>query len=121
MVKYKRISDVLFDLIDERPDSGYSKNAELLIRRMLDKLSRSEDGRFPNSISKLYYAIGNSYSISTFKRAWQEVQFKGFEVFTISEDGIYIEHTKLTAMIQHKASVSKKRAIVGRKGGKKNE
>lgn len=115
----KKTGQLLFDSINDRGEAALSKNAELIVRRMLDLLWKSETARFPNQMGKLFNAAGKGMSLATFRRAWHEIQYDGFEVFRVTTDGKWIDAESVTLARQKAKKISNQRKRAGSIGGRK--
>lgn len=89
--------------------------ADLVYRRLMDLIWQSDECRFPMVYIKLYRAVGRGLTQDEFSEAWLELQHDGFEAISVSNDGRWISHDRLTAEFKK----SKQCAEAGRKGGLK--
>lgn len=114
MKKCNKNNYVLFDLLNPAMTAGLDKNAEILVRRMLDLLWISETGTFPNDEEKIFLAVGKGFTRNKFEKARDEA----FPIFYVTDDYDYIYCDEIFELKRHAERISKKRSTSGRKGGR---
>jgi len=106
------------DFIADEKVQCLSPLAELVYRRSLDIMWQANDGHLPNVCLKLANALSNKISEDDFKKAWNEIQSEGFELFKTTEDGKFIYSQRLLDQMKALERIREKRVKAGKKGGK---
>lgn len=98
--------------------------AKYVYRDVLDLMWESTDTRIPNDINLLYECIGGRianalrpynvcFAFDEFKHLWERIQYPGYELFKVTDDGKWLYSKKLLGQIEeieHKKNVGKKAA-----------
>lgn len=106
------------DFVVDEKVQGLSPIAELVYRRALDVMWQANALQLPNHLLKLCNQLGKGLPEKSFKDAWNEIQFPGFELFKISDDGNWIYSKRLIDEATKIEKISKIRKKAGEKGGK---
>ena len=104
-------------VVDEKVQS-LSDDAELLYRRALDVMWQANALQLPNHCLKLANILARNWSQERFESAWSEIQFKGFELFKVTEDELWIYSKRLRIEAEKIENIQKKRSEAGILGGK---
>lgn len=98
--------------------------AKYVYRDILDLMWQSNDTRIPNDINLLYDCIGEriakalrpycvTFAFEQFEALWHRIQYPGFELFKVSNDGKWLYSKKLSEQneeLKHKSNVGKSAA-----------
>lgn len=115
MKKIKKNTYLLFDDISELA-IALSPDAELIARRLVDLLWRTEAGSYFSGSGTLFNAIGKGFSFDRFKRALGEIFFHKIFIDDVDVPGNITCKPIIDAKARA-AELRKKRAASGRKGG----
>lgn len=94
--------------LDEKVQ-GLSDDAELLYRRILDVLWQSNELQVPYNCIKLLNQIARGWTRERFDSAWEEIQYPGFELLKISDDGLFVYSKRLKKEAEKITTISNKR------------
>lgn len=104
------------DFVADEKVKSLSPISELVYRRLLDTMWQSSACVLLNDCLRLANVAGAGLLPEEFKKAWDEIQTPGYELFKITEDGQFIYSSRMQAQMQE----IEIKAEAGKKGGKKS-